>query len=385
MLEKIQQTKKCTLLGVGPMSRNCVDAALELSAESVAPLMLIASRRQIDAASFGGGYVNSWHTAAFADYVRARTPASKVLLARDHGGPWQNPVEIRERCDAARALASAQESFLEDIRAGFDLLHIDTSLALDDVAPRAEAIDRFFHLLEFCHRETLKKGRKLLYEMGTESQSGLTADHHELNRDLEEILSRCDRENLPRPTFVVVQTGTKVAERRNVGTFDSPIRVAGELPAEIQVPLVLEVCRRHRILLKEHNADYLSDEALQWHPRLGIHAANVAPEFGVVESEALLELLESQGLADLADKFTAMAVDSGMWEKWLLPKSRANERDKTLLAGHYVMGRPEFQELKRHASQKLGSRGIDLDVVLREKIKQAIRRYMVHFRLVEEA
>ena len=36
--------------------------------------------------------------------------------------------------------------------------------------------------------------------------------------------------------------------------------------------------------MKEHNADYLSDEALQWHPRLGIHAANVAPELAYRES-----------------------------------------------------------------------------------------------------
>ena len=33
--------------------------------------------------------------------------------------------------------------------------------------------------------------------------------------------------------------------------------------------------------MKEHNADYLSNEAISWHPRLGIPAANVAP--GVLE------------------------------------------------------------------------------------------------------
>ena len=31
---------------------------------------------------------------------------------------------------------------------------------------------------------------------------------------------------------------------------------------------------------------------MQWHPRLGIHAANVAPEFGVAETRALINILE---------------------------------------------------------------------------------------------
>ena len=40
-------------------------------------------------------------------------------------------------------------------------------------------------------------------------------------------------------------------------------------------------------MLKEHNADYLSDNALKWHKKFGIHGANVAPEFGVCETKAI--------------------------------------------------------------------------------------------------
>ena len=52
---KILSSKCCTLLGVGPMSINCVDAVIELGNENNIPLMLIASRRQIDSEYFGGG------------------------------------------------------------------------------------------------------------------------------------------------------------------------------------------------------------------------------------------------------------------------------------------------------------------------------------------
>ena len=61
--------KKCTLLGVGPMSLNIVDATIELSDEYDVPIILIASRRQIDSSEFNGGYVNNWSTGAYSGYV----------------------------------------------------------------------------------------------------------------------------------------------------------------------------------------------------------------------------------------------------------------------------------------------------------------------------
>ena len=42
------------------MSVNCVDASIEIADKNNIPLMLIASRRQVDAECFGGGYVNNW-------------------------------------------------------------------------------------------------------------------------------------------------------------------------------------------------------------------------------------------------------------------------------------------------------------------------------------
>ena len=70
----------CTLLGVGPMSINCVDSALELAKEYNAPIILIASRRQIDSEQFNKGYVNNWSTFEFAKYVNQRIPISLKCL-----------------------------------------------------------------------------------------------------------------------------------------------------------------------------------------------------------------------------------------------------------------------------------------------------------------
>ena len=58
--------KKSTLLGIGPMSLNCVDATIEISNKNNFPIFLIASRRQIESSRFGGGYVNNWSTQNFS-------------------------------------------------------------------------------------------------------------------------------------------------------------------------------------------------------------------------------------------------------------------------------------------------------------------------------
>ena len=65
-------SRRKTLLGVGPMSLNCVDASIELSNNYNVPIILIASRRQIDSEDFGGGYVNNWNTRDYSNYIKKK-------------------------------------------------------------------------------------------------------------------------------------------------------------------------------------------------------------------------------------------------------------------------------------------------------------------------
>ena len=110
----LKQGKKVQL-GIGPMSIHCVDAVIEMANAARHPLMLVASRRQIEAASKGGGYVNNWTTKTFAQYVRERDKGGYVVLCRDHGGPWQNRTEVNKKLSIDEAMASAKESFSIDI------------------------------------------------------------------------------------------------------------------------------------------------------------------------------------------------------------------------------------------------------------------------------
>jgi tagatose-1,6-bisphosphate aldolase non-catalytic subunit AgaZ/GatZ len=381
-LEAFLQKRRCTLLGVGPMSLNCVDAAIELANEYEVPMLLIASRRQIDSEAFGGGYVNNWTTAEFARYVIDRDKKGKVLLARDHGGPWQSIKEQDENLSLRRAMESAKLSYRADLEAGFQILHIDPSIDIHGQPNVDEVLDRVFDLYEFCWSQAQKLRQEVIFEIGTEEQSGSTNSQEELDYTLNAVQQFCKKNHLPKPTFVVIQCGTRVMETRNVGSFDAPVRVADELPAEIQLPKMIEICNRYGIFMKEHNTDYLSDEALQWHPRLGIHAANVAPEFGVTESRALVTLLETHGLTKLAECFLQLAYDSNKWDKWMVDNTRATDRDRSIIAGHYVFAKPECVELKAAASRELLHKGIELEHHLKQQVKQSIFRYLHNFRLV---
>ena len=374
--------KRSTLLGVGPMSMNCVDVSIELANDHDVPIMLIASRRQIDAEEFGGGYVNNWTTDKFSKYVIERDKKGKILLARDHGGPWQNTTEVEQRLSLRQAMESAKRSYQADIDAGFNILHIDPSVDIHGEPSQDEILDRVFELYEFCYSYAQSKGQKVLFEIGTEEQSGSTNTQDEMDYTLKSIKRFCKRNKLPNPLFVVVQTGTRVMEMRNVGSFDSPLRVANEIPPEIQVPKMVELCNRYGIYMKSHNTDYLSNDALMWHPRLGIHAANVAPEYGVAETAALLEILEANGLTHHADKFLRLAYDSGKWKKWMIEGTKANDRERAMIAGHYVFAKPECIALKAEAAIDLAKKGLDLDVYLRGRVKESILRYLRNFRLV---
>jgi len=381
-LELFLQRRRCTLLSVGPMSVNCVDAAIELANEHEVPILLIASRRQIDSEEFGGGYVNNWTTAEFARYVIDRDKKGKVLLARDHGGPWQNSKEKEAGLSLRRAMESAKSSYRADLEAGFQVLHIDPSVDIHGQPDVDEVLDRVFDLYEFCWSQAQQLRQEVIFEIGTEEQSGSTNTQEELDYTLNATQHFCKRNHLPQPSFVVIQSGTRVMETRNIGSFDSPVRVADELPAEIQVPKMIEICCRYGIFMKEHNTDYLSDEALQWHPRLGIHSANVAPEFGVTETRALISVLEDNGLSKLADRFLQLAYDSRRWDKWMLSSTHATDRDRSIIAGHYVFSKPECVELKAEASRELAHKGIELERHLKQQVKQSIMRYLRNFRLV---
>ena len=376
--------RDCTHLCVGPMSINCVDATIELAEEHDVPLVLIASRRQVECLELGSGYVNNWDTFAFARYVRERGHNDNVILARDHGGPWQHPMESKRFMEVEDAMESAKLSFLRDIEAGFQILHIDPVVNLDQQPPTLEwVLDKVFELYAYCMDIAHSLGREILIELGTEEQKqSPVSDPESLAVLLDGVMDFCKKNKFMNPAFMVVQTGTKVVGRSNVGDFPSEEKDIQSYIQRHRLSEIVDMFNQKEIMLKEHNTDYLSDTSLQFHPKIGIHAANVAPEFGVVETSALMRIMDKCSLKKLRDEFIEVCVNSGKWDKWVAPGKETSDLEKALICGHYVFSDDRIIEIKRSIQATYSRTGGDLEKELKLSVKSAILRYMKCFGLV---
>ncbi len=370
---------KRTLLCVGPMSRNCIDASIELSREYNIPQILIASRRQIDTDSFGGGYVENFTTHSFSEYVMSRG-AANIYLARDHGGPWQNPFEMEKRMNIDEAMASAKKSFEADILCNFRLLHIDTSVAPSGEKVRAEkVIEMIFELYGHCSEFAGSNGKDIDFEIGTERQDESIQDVDKFEHLINETIKFCKKNTIKPPMFVVAQTGTKVVEMQNCGLSNNENFNGRHMKQLIKL---LEICDKYNVMLKEHNTDYLNMKALALRPELGIHCSNVAPEFGVAETLATLQVLKTYGYEEEYHRFIDIAVESEKWKKWMLKESRASAVDKALISGHYVFAKPEIREIREKVTMDLRSKNIDFRRYLINVIKTAMLKYTKSFNML---
>lgn len=379
-LENFASKRKCTLIGIGPMSKNSVDVVIELANEFDVPLMIIASRRQIEASCFGGGYVNNWSTESFSEYVKNNDKKENVILCRDHGGPWQNDKEKESKINLDRAIDAAKKSYEVDIKSGFELIHIDPTTDVYGNISLDKTLERLYLLYEYCWSVAKRQNKEIAFEVSVGKEDGGVHTPNEIESVILKLNEFCIKKNLPKPFFLVIRTGNYVMETKNVGNFENFTTNKQNSSKRENILKIIEICNAHNIKIKEHNTDYLSDEALTLHPKLGIHAANIAPEIGVTETRAFLKLLEENNLVEEKKQFIDLAYSSKKWQKWMLPNTNCAKIEKAIIAGHYVFSSLEFVKIKNIVQNKI--KNIDVDSYLKEQIRSSILRYMKLFNLI---
>lgn len=336
-IEGMLRAARKPLVGIGPMSRNCVDTIYRYSHEQETPILMIASRRQIETARLGRGYVNNWTTEEFSAYLRPlkeRWNRSRVVVCRDHGGPWQGGA-WEKTLSLKEAMNNALTNYCADIDTDFDLLHIDPSVTVGEPLELETIVERAQELFVKCQEHADRKGKKIMYEIGTEEIDGKTTDPASFEGFLKSIRDFCVRNTLPTPVFIVGQTGSRIKEMRQLGNF-----------TESNTRKLIQICELYGVLLKEHSADYLSEHQLSLRRKIGVHALNVAPELGVIESKAFMEFCEKEKRPELVARFLELALASKRWDKWVIDERHISDYDKALIAGHYVFATPEFQKLR---------------------------------------
>lgn len=389
-----ERGEQFTMLGVGPMSKTLLQASLELAKEKDFPLMLIASRNQVDSDEFGHGYVCGWDQDRFVADVQAVVDSigfdGLVYLCRDHGGPWQRDEERAAKLPVDEAMEICKRSYIHDIESGFDLLHIDPTKDPDfamGTVPFETVIERTIDIIDALETYRKEKGLpEVGYEAGTEETNGGLTSVEAFSDFIDELVSRMAERGLQAPEFVVGQTGTLTRLTENVGNFNR------ENAAKLS-----ENAAKHGVGVKEHNGDYLSDKILLEHPHLGVTAMNVAPEFGVVETRAYLELaqVEKRNIpegecSNLSGVMAEYAVRSQRWRKWVLAdmanatveqvlEDEALTAQITDICGHYTYEVPQVKAELEKMMKNLASIGVDGERYAIYKIKESLDRYAFCF------
>ena len=374
-LRRYMRAANHSVMCMGPMSQNIVDATIDYANRLRSPIPIIASRRQVDAEEFGGGYVNHWNSKTFAEYIISRDKGY-VHICRDHGGPWQGSGELE--LTREEAMKRAKAALLDDLLSGFNILHLDPSIYSVSQTEK-DVMEMLFELYAFICDKARQFGRKIEIEIGAEQQSGRYSDAHELVNLLRAVIQFCEQENYQKPLFCVVQTGTLVKEMRNVGltegrrneTVDQKYAVES---MEKMMRHLVDIAWISGVFVKEHNGDYLSDGSLSLRCRLGIGGVNIAPELGLFETKTLVRLCLEFDRKDLLEQFLELSYNSKKWEKWLSEQTQASDFDRSIIAGHYTFSSPEFLEIKGRLEHTATQRGYCVDEIIKEGVMSQLQR-----------
>lgn len=311
-------------LYIGCVSKNTIDSVIEYSNENSIHLGLIPSRRQID---YDGGYVG-FRNQNFRDYVKSKS--EKVIIQRDHCGPLQG-----------KYIDDGIISILDDSRY-YDLIHIDPWKKYNVFE---EGLQNTQKLIEHC----LNQNYKGKFEIATE-QSIREFSFEEL----EELIIKCSKYPIE---YVVIQSGTSLKENINTGDYD-----------EKKLIKFLEIINKYKLKSKEHNGDYISESLIKQKFKLGLNAINIAPEFGLIETNCYLKIIENDIFK--LNKFYDICYESGFWKKWVNKDFDINNKIKLIqICGHYVLENDYFQ---KEIKNKIEDLTINIKKVMKNKIKNIL-------------
>ena len=297
---------------IGPMSKNVVDTIIEFCEENNTTIGLIPSRRQVENT---GGYVNNWTTSEFSQYVNNKT--DKIILQRDHGGPGQGNLND-----------DGIESLKEDCKY-LDYIHIDPWKQNIDLT---EGLIATKNLIEICY----DINHNIKFEIGTE-QSIRPFEIEELEIMIEFLKNNLSKDIFNNIKYLVIQSGTSLKGNTQTGNYDSD-----------RLKQMIKLAKKHNLLTKEHNGDYISVSTIKEKFNLGLDAINIAPEFGLIETQTYINEIKNK---NILETFFQICYESKKWTKWVDKDFDpfVNKIELIKICGHYVLSNPKFlSKIKLH-------------------------------------
>ena len=396
ILRRIEELKSqtCvprTLLAVCPNSMSVIKASFRAAKRNNAPIKFAATLNQIDSDKGYVGITQREFTKMLAHEARSVNFNWPYIVAIDHGGPWLKDKQSQERWDLERAMAGVKKSFEDAIEAGYDLIHVDTTV--DIFVPAGEIIDikvvaqRTVELIK--HSENFRRQHNypaISYEVGTEEVHGGLADENTFDTFIELLKTGLEKEGLSDvwPCFIVGKVGTDL----HTTTFDK--EVAASLTQKV---------RKFGSFIKGHYTDGVVNP--EDYPICGIGAANVGPEFTMSEYDALIELEEIEKnlferdqiavLSNMKTTLWKLVLASNRWKKWLQPEEKnipfeyiADDRKEWLIKTgcRYIWQNPEALVARHQLYDNLKKHGIEAEEIVLSRIERDMDKYFRAFNLI---
>ncbi len=289
------------------MSREIIEILAKHTKDNNYPLMIIASRNQVDYAT---GYVCT--TAELAEQVKQYNNPN-LLLCRDHCGPYFSDLD--KGLTIEDAINRCMKTISADIANDFDLIHIDVSRIKDNQLHYAK------QLIEYA----LSLNPDIMLEFGSEDNTGIDVDSSLARIDLQLEFLNPYKNNIK---FFVTQTGSLTKDGQ-AGTFD----VARNREVGEQI-------RAAGFLFKEHNADYFTADDIQQRIEAGLDSLNIAPQLGKIQTD----LLKKFAPADLWSVFSDLVYIQNYWQRWV-PEGVTDKDVAVSVSGHYLFNSQTYKDI----------------------------------------
>ena len=105
---------------------------------------------------------------------------------------------------------------------------------------------------------------------------------------------------------------------------------------------MINICKQHNLISKEHNGDYIPVSTIKEKFDLGLKSINIAPEFGLIETLTYLNEITDP---NVFEDYFRICYESKKWNKWVNEDfdPAAQKQDLIKICGHYVLSNNDFQ------------------------------------------
>lgn len=391
LIELRNQGIQMTLLAVCPNSSAVLEAAVKAAAENNSIMLFAATLNQVDR---DGGYTG-WTQDQFVDEMRAFAAKYEwdgpLYPCLDHGGPWLKDLHTKQKLSFALTNAEVKESLAACLKAGYALLHLDTTVDRDlpaDQPPEISVVvERAVELIAHVEAERVRLSLPTVaYEAGSDEVHGGLVEFDRFQEFLVLLRRRLQERGLGHiwPAFIVTQVGTDLHTTR----FDA--QIAARLYDAV-VP--------SGSLIKGHYTDWVENPST--YPLTGMGGANVGPEFTSEEYMALEDLCAKEAALVITRKIEhsvfmqvleQAVIDSGRWRKWLQTDEAGLEfralqpERRAWLAqtgARYIWTEPAVVGARSTLYHNLRVVMSDPHIYVVERIQRSIDRYINSFHLFD--